>query len=256
MHLWPEAPPDLTPPPAGTVRCWRIPIASTDEAFPRFVDLLDRSERGRLDRFHRPDDGRRFVAAHAGLRVLLAAALERNARTLRFRTGAYGKPTLIDEVLPFSISHSGSIALVALGAADALGVDVEEMRPLPDRRHIVAQYFHPAEAAELNSLDETSADEAFYRTWTRKEALTKALGLGLNLDLHRFRLACRPGEAPAVRELDGFSPPPSAWSIADLDPAPGHVGAVALPAPTMRLECRTLAVDSWLRNLAHVRGDR
>jgi 4'-phosphopantetheinyl transferase len=254
VHHWPDAPPDLTPPPAGTVRCWRIPIATIGEALPRVVGLLDASERQRLGRFHRVDDGRRFVAAHAGLRVVLAAALGRDARALTFQAGAHGKPALVDGGVQFNLSHSGTVALVALAADVALGVDVEEMRPLPERRDIVEHYLHPDEAADLNSLDGAAAEQAFYRAWTRKEALTKALGLGLNLDLDRFRVSCRPGESPAVRALDGFDPPPSDWSIADLDPAPGHVGAIALPLRPMRLCCRTLDVVAWLRT--HVDRDR
>ena len=242
MYTWPDAAPDLTLPAAGTVGCWRVPL-TLGIMYASALDILNTPERARLERFRALADQERYLAAHAGLRIILGAALRCDPAGLAFRHGPHGKPELPDAHVHFNVSHSGDMVLVALSSECALGVDVEEIRVLPERRAIVGRYFHPGEVADLASLDDDAAAEAFYRAWTRKEALSKALGLGLTLEPNQFRVSCRPDEAAAVRELHGFATAPSDWSLVDLEPGAGYAAAVAIPQRTITVTRRTLHVE-------------
>jgi hypothetical protein len=68
------------------------------------------------------------------LRDILGRYLRVAPAGIAFVYGAHGKPGLerdrYDTDLQFSIADSGGIALVAVTAGRAVGVDVEEMRPL------------------------------------------------------------------------------------------------------------------------------
>lgn len=241
MDDWPLSAPDLSPPGTATVHCWRVPIDAVDDAAARRLRaLLDPSERARHDRLRMDDDRRRFVASHAAVRILVGAALRRDPHAVAFATGPYGKPFVPAEPLTFSMTHSGRFALVALAAATPVGVDVEEVRSFPDRDAIAERFFHPLEARELGT-DANDVDEAaFFRAWTRKEAVAKALGLGLSLAFDGFRVTSRDAEPPRVLELPPPHPPPASWTLLDLIPGAGHVGAVALPQRPVRLTRRTL----------------
>jgi 4'-phosphopantetheinyl transferase len=238
---WPLAPPKAAVLGAATVSCWRIALDAVDrQRGNRLAELLAEAERQRAARFLRPADRRSYIAAHAGLRLLLAAALGRREQDLRFSNGATGKPMLADGALEFNLSHSAGIVLIALARRLAVGVDVERLRLVPGREAIVRRYLHPGERADLAALPPAPAQTAFFRCWTRKEAVAKALGLGLGLPLERYRVSCRPGVPAALLEAQDLEPPPELWSIHDLTPSADHVGALAVPAPSIGLLRHTL----------------
>ena len=79
-------------------------------------------------------------------------------------------------------------------------------------------------------------------TWTRREALAKAVGLGLSSALDAFCTG-RQDRPPRLTEVgSAFC---SDWTIADLTTLPGYKAAVAVHQPNVAFHCRE--VDwSWL----------
>ena len=202
--------------PACTV-WWAAPV--DPEHAPSLVALLDPHERERLARFRRPADRARYLAAHALARLVLGGS-GRGAAALAFdrtcRCGAaHGKP-----VLPggpgFSLSHAGDLVGVAVHPTGAVGLDVEQVRDLADLAAMAAHVASPAERAGDAPLD----GAAFFRTWTRKEALLKAAGEGLATPMTAITLTAD----GAVEWGDG-----ARWWLRDLSPAPDHPAAVAGP---------------------------
>jgi 4'-phosphopantetheinyl transferase len=204
--------------------------------------LLDAGERARAERFRRPEDRRSFVAARAALRTLLGAALGADAADFTFAVNAFGKPQLTGSPVAFNVSHSGHIALIALTSGVDVGVDVEHVRIIPERADLARRFFHVEEAAELASVPEGEANAAFFRCWTRKEAVAKALGLGLNAKLDRYRVSC--SLEPALLIACEGSPPAASWSLFHLAPAHEHVGAIALPQRPTELISRSFDLAS------------
>ena len=72
----------------------------------------------------------------------------------------------------FSVSHSGSLVVVAMAETEG-GIDVEEIKEKPYGR-IVERNFTAGEAAEVKDL------ESFLKVWTKKEAYLKLTGDGLS----------------------------------------------------------------------------
>lgn len=80
--------------------------------------------------------------------------------------------------LRVSVAHARGALAVALTAAAPVGVDVEVVRAL--RADALARaWLHEDEAAWLGGVPETDRSAAFLWLWTQKEAVGKALGLGL-----------------------------------------------------------------------------
>lgn len=199
-----------------TVVWWATPVAPADA--PGLVALLDGHERDRLDRFRRPADQARYVAAHALVRLVLADTVGTPAAALVFdrtcRCGAqHGKP-----VLPggpgFSLTHAGDLVGVAVHPRGDVGLDVEQVRELADL---------PAMVAHVCSPQEFVADaDAFFTLWTRKEALLKAVGTGLATPMSAITLG-----PDGVLDWTGEDAPRDPLWLADLHPAAGYHAAVA-----------------------------
>lgn len=209
---------------------WHVDLEGLPPVGPDAPCWLSSDEQEQAARFLRQADRERFVRSHQALRYVLGAYLGRAPEALRFRAGPQGKPELDGsnrDRLPFNLSHSGRHVLIGIGGP-AIGVDVEACRPIGDPLAIARAHFHPGEVADLTRLSGSERIGAFFRCWTRKEAVVKALGLGLSLALDRFRVAVTPSEA-ALLCWEQPDPSEEGWSLHDLDLGPDAAGAVAIP---------------------------
>lgn len=96
--------------------------------------------------------------------------------------GEYGKPrrTGVD---PFSLTHSGDIAALAVGDHE-VGIDIEKIEPYDER--VAARFFAPEEYAYWREADDK--DQAFFTIWTIKESIMKGTGRGLSLSPADFSI--------------------------------------------------------------------
>ncbi|MCM2429994.1 4'-phosphopantetheinyl transferase family protein [Streptomyces sp. RKAG337] len=146
-----------------------------------------------------------------------AARIERDGLGRPYLTRADGAE------LQVSISHCDDVVAVALTRSGRVGVDVELLRTLPALR-LAGRYFDRAEAQWLADRPAAGRTPDFLRLWTAKEALGKALGVGLRGGGLRRRV---PPEL--LVDADELSPLPDGPDLSlALPPAPyGLVVAVA-----------------------------
>lgn len=185
-------------------RWWRT-FQSTGAATIVHVDLtpyavrveqaevaLDRTEKGRLSRYRLPRPRHEFALCRAALRAVLCLRLGCRNDDLAFEASPHGKPAAVVGGRPaaicFNVSHSGNHGLIALAEQGRIGVDVEERRSRPDPDGPIRTVFCPAEQAELAAARGAHKTELFFTLWTMKEALIKALGVGLSLDTSTFEV--------------------------------------------------------------------
>ena len=95
-----------------------------------------------------------------------------------------------------------------------------------DGEPLAERFFSPRESAALRSLPSELRREAFFHCWTRKEAYIKANGKGLSLPLDQFDVTLRPGEPAALLATRHDPNEVRRWSMQNLLPAEGYVGAV------------------------------
>ena len=196
------------------VHVWSIDLDARAAAPTR---CLDERERERARRFVHAHDARRYVRAHVALRAILGAYLGCDPAHAAFAAQAHGKPRLVGPRtgLHFNLSHSKDLALLALGAADELGVDVEAVRADLPGADLAAAVLDARELEQLAALPEHAQAEPFVTCWTRKEACLKAVGLGLNLEprgLHagldpspmRLRVGSRALELVSLKVRTGY----------------------------------------------------
>ena len=188
-RLWPHpaqvsasegAPPSVSTMAVHTVRHWAEAEA-----------LLSPAESDRAERLRDFRDRQTYVFAHAALRLLLAHALGAQPRA-EFATGAHGKPRLGPghETVHFNLSYRRGMVALAVGDAP-LGVDIEVVRPGIDMLGIGQRFFTEEENAFLAVPPRGDLAARFFGLWTRKEALVKAAGLGVDLMPAAGALKCR-----------------------------------------------------------------
>ena len=90
----------------------------------------------------------------------------------------YGKPYIPGNPIYFSISHSGSKAMVVFSDS-TVGCDIQLMKK--DALSLADNFFTEEEQKAINESD--NKVEAFYKLWTLKECFMKASGKGLTLPL-------------------------------------------------------------------------
>jgi 4'-phosphopantetheinyl transferase len=199
---------------------------------------LSDDERNRADAFTRDSDRRRYVLARARLRQLLAEQLGIAPREVEFVYGRCGKPRLSSRhghtPLTFNVSRCGDLAALAVAVARPIGVDIEAIRLLPDADGIADIAFSRRERSEFRALDPQDRPLGFFNCWTRKEAFVKALGDGLRHPLHAFDVSLTPGQPAIVRRVGRAHGNRTGWELRAFTPAPGFVGAIAIPAVALR----------------------
>jgi 4'-phosphopantetheinyl transferase len=205
------------------VHLWAWPLSRED--LSAHIEILGPAELQRMYSFHFDPDRERYAIAHANLRRILSGYLNQPAKKISFHANRFGKPELAGEAssLHFSLSHSQSIAVLAVAHGLPVGVDVEEVRPIEPE--VAATHFSPSELSDLNGLQGDAWLDGFYRCWTRKEAILKAEGVGLHRALDSFDVALLPAwPAELLGTRVRFLYP---WKLYDVAPAPGTIGALA-----------------------------
>ena len=214
----------------GAAHVWHVHARS---AHPHSANYLNDSEAARSQRFHNAVHGRRWRYFHCALRDVLARYAEDAPAALSFANVESDKPVLTDfPQLHFNLSHAGDRGLIAITSSFEIGVDIELQRQLTDRPAMVRRYFSMAEQQQLAHLPDTEQDAAFFRLWTRKEAVIKANGLGLGIELSSFDVPCTalPAWTPVLIRNSPNSK--KHYLLRELAVAPGHAGAIALESAT------------------------
>jgi 4'-phosphopantetheinyl transferase len=198
----------------------------------RLARLLSVDERERAGRFAFERDRRRYIVARARLRQLLGERLGVAPECLRFVYQPQGKPALAScpgqRDLRFNVSHCGEVAAYAFAEGREVGVDIEEVRELPDADDIVMRFFSRRERGAYMRLPLRERPQGFFNCWTRKEAFIKALGSGLSCPLDSFDVSFAPGRPARILRVGRVAASRCGWTLRSFVPGPGLVGAVAL----------------------------
>ena len=226
--------------PAG-VHVWSLALDLPAARVAQLHASLSSDEVERAGRYHFERHRCRFVACRGQVRQILAGYLGARPAELRFRYGPRGKPALelpwSESAIRFNVSNSDDVALLAVAIDRELGVDIEHLREPRDFDSLAAQFFAASEVTQLRSLPREQRLEGFFRLWTRKEAVLKAVGTGLAFPLDKIVVTLDANEAARVVAYDDDPVAGSQWWLLNLAPVPQYIAALAVLGSPMDVQC-------------------
>jgi len=210
---------------------------------PQYLgQVFDATLTRRADEQRLPEDRRRFLLAHLMLHQQVATFLGLPPAQVRLACPANEKPRLVspEVAIDLSLTHAGNWIGSALATAGArIGLDIEAEQP---SAHIdlVQRDFSQREIDLLARLQTSRRQRAFLSYWTGKEAVAKALGVGLGLPLDAIILDLSPADLAPI----GISLPPAI----DIQPGSWHLTQQPLPdgaVLTAACHAATTAPPRW-----------
>jgi 4'-phosphopantetheinyl transferase len=207
--------------PPETAHVWSARLDLASPAIEQLQDTLSHDEIERAARIRHPTVQRRWIAARSIVRHILSKYVNRPPKAIRFLYDIYQKPHLDcpELAIQFNISHTEERMVCGITHHLPIGIDIEKIRPIRSMA-LAKRYFNKKEIAALDVLAEPDREIAFYCTWSRKEALLKAMGTGLSTPLRHFAVSINP-----VREIIVMSE--QHYVILPITCETGYIGTLA-----------------------------
>lgn len=197
----------------------RLERALTGEETAALLALLPPRRRERLLRVSQAEKRREVLCAYG----LLYLALRERWDWKELPPMAHaplGKPYFPDApAVEFNLSHTAGAVLVGL-SDQPLGVDIERIRPVSGRA--------------MHRLAHGETEEAFFKSWVRREARSKCGGGGIGSMLTA---------EPPLEEGEVFC---------FLETFPGYAAGVATRGSTVPGTLRTVSLDEILKTSGHI----
>ncbi|MEL7339754.1 MAG: 4'-phosphopantetheinyl transferase superfamily protein, partial [Bacteroidota bacterium] len=174
---------------------------------------LPASMHSRALRYRREEDAYNFILGRLLLKQGLAD-LQSSETIANLSFEESGKPVLPSVF--FNLSHTDGLVVCGVSKAGPIGIDVEKIKAV-ELANFVA-FFKPMEWRKIQEA--ALPRQQFYRYWTRKESIIKALGLSL-ASLHQIEVEI---------EQDTFVADGKTWYLQELSLGAEYVGAICSEA--------------------------
>ncbi|WP_179349054.1 4'-phosphopantetheinyl transferase family protein [Winogradskyella pacifica] len=210
----------------SVIKLFKIELSQYYNIIEVLSKFLSPQEVLRAQRYHQLRDSNRFIICRSFLKILIAKQKSIEVSQVYFEKGENHKPYFpLDKTLFFNVSHAGDFAIIAFGNCE-LGVDIEKIDQHFDYSEIIPVVYDIIEIDTIQSSKDSRS--MFYKFWTRKEAIVKAIGKGIDEDLIKIPVT------------DGFHNILSALvcnfknvSVISFKVNENHIGALALTNETL-----------------------
>jgi len=221
VHKSPEDFPLLSP---GELHVWHISTNITHTRLLEYKNTLSEKEltKVRLFEFEQARDS--YVISQGALRRLLSEYLGIPPELVKIGSRRKGKPYSIDDPgLYFNMSNSGKLVVIAFSRDSEVGIDIEQIRPLPDLDEMITRNFTAREIKFIIGKTEKKT-KRFFRFWTIKESYLKAIGEGMRLPPDNIEFTI---EKDCIRQLsvNGVFEQED-WNFKEFSTPPDYVGTI------------------------------
>jgi len=209
-----EKPPSVLVNPKNELHVWKIQAIQND------ISLLNEDEKEIASRFRRDGDKFRFITGRSAVRLLASKYLQIDPLEIHFSNIKGKKPFITEPVsqLKFNLSHSGGWVLIAF-ANHELGIDIEYILDDFSIDEIVQDHFTKKEQSFISGSSNPVV--AFFNLWTRKEALTKAWGMGIGENLRNL---------PSLDGMHDLTTGMASWHVVSINLTEEYKAAIAFPS--------------------------
>lgn len=212
------------------IHVWSINVSNVPENFQNsYYGLLSPNERSRVSKLRFLKDQRTFIIARGVLKKLSGYYLNIDPKMVDFEYEKFGKPRYRNNSpIKFNVSHSGNLILIGFTKDYELGVDIEYIKEDFNMMEIARNFFSKQEIRSLERLPTKEKPIGFYRCWTRKEAIIKAIGTGLSFPLDSFAVSLD-HDLNALLQTTTWNPSEKKnWTLHSFRPNKKYMAAIAI----------------------------
>ena len=161
----------------STVKIYKLQLPNYYPYISKFKEYLTTVELNKAERYHFKKDKDRFIICRAFLRLLLSEHIGLDPNDIVITRDESKKPFLPSHPkVFFNVSHTLEYGLIAI-SSNPVGVDVENVDREWDYSETAPLIFGEAELEKL--VISNDKVRLFFTYWTRKEAIVKATGKGI-----------------------------------------------------------------------------
>jgi len=168
--------------PSGEIEVFYGITKDLSSLIPEFETYLSCDEKLRAGKFHFIEDRNTYIACHGMLRMMLSEKLNIEPVDIIIVNDKNNKPFIIGNPIYFNITHVRDAFAFVVSKDFYVGIDIEKASRDINYLSIINSFFSPKER-DYMIKSETGFRDRFFLLWTRKEALLKALGAGIVVDL-------------------------------------------------------------------------
>lgn len=173
----------------GELHIWSYEVDENEYHLEKTDPLLSEEEKIRCSKYINEAEKIRYTCNHRFVRKVLAKYLNLPAAHVEFSVAELGKPFVKNSNLFFSYSYRTTFALLAISKEHEVGVDIEKIKVLQDAPTFASFSFSEREKEIIFKSAAENFQDTLFTFWTFKEAIIKALGVGLNADLTQIDLS-------------------------------------------------------------------
>jgi 4'-phosphopantetheinyl transferase len=196
---------------------WKADLDQSTRVIQWLFSLLSSKEKNRSRHFIFGRDRNRYIVRHGLLRIILSHYIGIEPDRIEFVFGQNGKPALKETMnnndIRFNLSFSGGLCLFAISRYREIGVDIEFSDRLLECDQIVHNFFAEKEKYFYCFLNKYQKKSAFFKLWTKKEAVTKAIGIGLYFPLNLFSVSLSDHEIVELPSVEGLLVKETKWEV-------------------------------------------
>jgi len=148
-----------------------------------FYSILSNEEIERAKKFHFEIDRQTYIVSHGSLRFILAKKLNIKPLDIVYTKNSFEKPIIEKPNCFFNLSHTSNFFGIVYSNKFSIGVDIEKFERDINWQAISERFYSDEENEQINHSEKAEQVRTFTATWTRKEAILKAIGCGMVNDL-------------------------------------------------------------------------
>jgi len=161
------------------LKLFKIKLSSYYKLVPELTSYLNAIELHRARKYHFEKDRNQFVICRTLLKFILAQHTNSPISEINIDIDSNNKPFLSsNKSICFNVSHASDYGIIIVRNDDAVGIDIEYLNNDFNFSEIMPDIYSAIEIDTV--LNARNKAQAFYKFWTRKEAIVKATGTGIS----------------------------------------------------------------------------
>lgn len=199
------------------------------------LKFLQSDELKKVNNLKFREDKERALMTFYLRRKILSSYLEISPEKIFFNSNRFGKPFIhpdLNSDIRFNYSHSGDYLILAVCNDSELGIDIEEIKEIPELEWLAENNFSDSEfLAFISFNNDKERLNFFYKIWTRKEAILKGMGTGITNDLKQIILFQPPiNDSAFTSEFMKYND----WILSDLIVPENYLAALAYQSENLK----------------------